>query len=148
MTLGGVWGGNRNSCKTWKLGYFYLRNRWSDLNEIWYLEGIHVSGLLFQIPTRSFDIGGSWRGKSWKTLGVEESRWSLVVRIIKFPWYVIDVIVLDFLQLEDLGGVQWFGEFGASGRVRTMKIGRRVREPARIDLIKSFSQIILKDIVA
>ena len=26
------------------------------------------------------------------------------------------------------GGVQGFGEFGASGRARTMKIGRRVME--------------------
>ena len=30
-------------------------------NEIVYLEEIHVSELLFQIPTRSFDIGGGWR---------------------------------------------------------------------------------------
>ena len=26
------------------------------------------------------------------------------------------------------GGIQWFGEFGASGRAKTMKIGRRVKE--------------------
>ena len=43
--------------------------------------------------------------------------------------YVIDVTGLDLLSLEELGGgVQCFGEFGASGRARTMKIGRRVRE--------------------
>ena len=40
-----------------------------------------------------------------------------------------DVNGLDPLSLGELGGgVQCFGEFGASGRARTMKIGRRVRE--------------------
>ena len=39
---------------------------------------------------------------------------------------MIDRIVLDSLSLGELGeGVQ---RFGASGRVVTMKIGRRVRE--------------------
>ena len=43
--------------------------------------------------------------------------------------YVIDVTGLDPLSLVELGSrVQYFGEFGASGRARTMKIGRRVRE--------------------
>ena len=42
--------------------------------------------------------------------------------------YVIDVTGLDPLSLEELGEIQCFGEFGASGRARTMKIGRRVRE--------------------
>jgi len=43
--------------------------------------------------------------------------------------YVINVTVLDLLSLGELGGdVQCFGEFGAFGRARTMKIGRRVRE--------------------
>ena len=43
--------------------------------------------------------------------------------------YVIDVTVLDSPSLGELGGwAQCFGEFGASGRTRTMKIGRRVRE--------------------
>ena len=43
--------------------------------------------------------------------------------------YVIDATELDPLSLRELGGgVQCFGEFGASGRARTMKIGRRVRE--------------------
>ena len=43
--------------------------------------------------------------------------------------YMIDVTGLDSLSLGELGGeVQCFGEFGASGRARTMKIGRRVRE--------------------
>ena len=47
----------------------------------------------------------------------------------KFRRYVIDVIVLDSLSLRKLrGGVQCFSEFGASGRARTMKIGRRVSE--------------------
>ena len=42
---------------------------------------------------------------------------------------MIDGTVLDSLSLGKLGGgAQLFGEFGASGRARTMKIGRRVRE--------------------
>ena len=50
-------------------------------------------------------------------------------RISKCCRYVIDVTVLDLLLLGELGdGVQCFGEFGASGRARTMKIGRLVRE--------------------
>ena len=50
-------------------------------------------------------------------------------RISKGRRYVIDVTVLDSLSLGELGGgVQCFGEFGASGRARTMKIGRCVRE--------------------
>ena len=36
---------------------------------------------------------------------------------------------MDPLSLGELGGgVQCFGEFGASGRAKTMKIGRHVRE--------------------
>ena len=43
--------------------------------------------------------------------------------------YMIDVTRLDLLSLGELGGgVQCFGEFGASGRARMIKIGRRVRE--------------------
>ena len=43
--------------------------------------------------------------------------------------YVIDVTRLDPLSLVELGGgVQCFDEFGASGRARTMQIGRRVRK--------------------
>ena len=50
-------------------------------------------------------------------------------RIRKCRRYVIDVTVMDLISLEELGsGVQCFGEFGASGRARAMKIGRRVRE--------------------
>ena len=50
-------------------------------------------------------------------------------RISKCRRYVIDVTVLDPLSLRELGGgVQSVGEFGASGRARTMKTGRRVRE--------------------
>ena len=42
---------------------------------------------------------------------------------------MIDVTGLDPLSLVELvGGVQCFGEFGASGRARAMKIGRRVGE--------------------
>ena len=40
---------------------------------------------------------------------------------------------MDPLSLGDLeGGAQCFGEFGASGRAKTMKIGRRVRELHRL----------------
>ena len=50
-------------------------------------------------------------------------------RISKCFRYVIDSTDLDSLFLGELGGgVQCFGEFGASGRARTMKIGRHVRE--------------------
>ena len=43
--------------------------------------------------------------------------------------YVIAVTVLDLLSLGELGeGVQCFSEFGTSGRAKTKKIGRRVRE--------------------
>ena len=42
---------------------------------------------------------------------------------------MIDVTVPDLLSLGELGGgVQGFGEFGASGHARMMKIGRCVRE--------------------
>ena len=51
-----------------------------------------------------------------------------MVRISKCRRYMIDVTGLDPLSLELGGGVQCFGEFGASGRARTTKIGRRVRE--------------------
>ena len=50
-------------------------------------------------------------------------------RISECRKYVSDVTVLDPPSLwEFWGGVQCFGEFGASGSARTMKIGRRVRE--------------------
>ena len=43
--------------------------------------------------------------------------------------YVTDVTGLDPLYLGELdGGVRCFVEFGASGRARTIKIVRRVRE--------------------
>ena len=42
---------------------------------------------------------------------------------------IIGVTGLDPLSLGELGGgSQCFGESGASGRTRTMKISRRVRE--------------------
>ena len=54
-------------------------------------------------------------------------------RISKCLRYVIDVTLLDLPSLGELGGwVQCFGEFGASGRARTMKIGRRVRKLLRL----------------
>ena len=47
--------------------------------------------------------------------------------------YLIDVIVLDPISLGELGGgVQCFGKFSASRRARTVKIGRRVREPHKL----------------
>ena len=50
-------------------------------------------------------------------------------RINKCRRYVIDVTGLDPISLGELGrGVQRFGEFGASGCARTMKIGRHVRD--------------------
>ena len=50
-------------------------------------------------------------------------------RISKYRRYVIDVTGLDPLSLGELGGgVQCFGEFSASGRARTMTIGRCVRD--------------------
>ena len=43
--------------------------------------------------------------------------------------YLIDVTKRDPLSLVELGGgAQFFGDFGNSGRARTMKIDRRVRE--------------------
>ena len=48
--------------------------------------------------------------------------------ISKCRRYVIDVIELDPLSLRELGGIECFGEFGVSGRARTMKIGRRVKD--------------------
>ena len=42
---------------------------------------------------------------------------------------MIDVTGLDPLSLGELGGgIQCIGEFGASGRARTMKIGRCIGE--------------------
>ena len=50
-------------------------------------------------------------------------------RISKCGRYMIDLTQLHLLPLGELGGrVQCFGEFGAFGRARTMKIGRCVRE--------------------
>ena len=50
-------------------------------------------------------------------------------RISKYCRYLIDVMRLDPLSLGELGGGgQCFGEFGAFGRDRTMKNGRRVME--------------------
>ena len=49
-------------------------------------------------------------------------------RIRTSPRYVIDITGTDSLSLGELGDFQCFGEFGASGRARTIKIGRRVRD--------------------
>ena len=63
-------------------------------------------------------LGGSWRGKP-----------EILENAYKCRRYVIDVTGLDSLSLGELGfGAQCFCEFGASGRSRTMKICRRVRE--------------------
>jgi len=73
-------------------------------------------------------LGGVGGGnqKSWKTFRVEESGIYSVDRISKCRRYVIAVTLLNLLSLG--GGVQCFGEFGASGRAKTMKIISRVRE--------------------
>ena len=45
--------------------------------------------------------------------------------------YVIEITGQDPLSLGELGGwrgFHYFGEFGASRRAKTMKIGRRVRD--------------------
>ena len=56
-------------------------------------------------------------------------------RISKCHRYVIHVTGLDTLSLGELGGgVQYFGEFGTSGRTRTMQCGRRVRERQKLIL--------------
>ena len=50
-------------------------------------------------------------------------------RISKCLRYMIAVAVLDSLSLGEFwGGVQCFGEFGAFGRAKTMKIDRHARE--------------------
>ena len=49
-------------------------------------------------------------------------------KISEFRRYAIDVTGLDLLSLEELVGGPAFFEFGASGHVRTMKIGWRVRD--------------------
>ena len=45
---------------------------------------------------------------------------------------MINVTVLDSSLVELGGGVQWFGEFGASGRARTIQIDRCVRDLHRL----------------
>ena len=45
-----------------------------------------------------------------------------VFRISKFRRYLIYVTGLDPLSLRELGRVQCFGEFSASGRSRTIKL--------------------------
>ena len=65
------------------------------------------------------ETGNLGNYKSWKTLRVERSGWNLVGRISTCRRYVIDVTGLDPLSLGELGGgVQCFGEFGASERAR------------------------------
>ena len=50
-------------------------------------------------------------------------------RIRTSPRCVIDITGLDLLSLREFrGDFQCFREFGASGRARTMKIDRRVRD--------------------
>ena len=72
----------------------------------------------FKSLTRSVEIGGSWSGKP-----------EILENTYKCRRFVIDVTGLDPLSLRELrDGIQCFGEFGASGCARTMKIGRCVRE--------------------
>ena len=62
--------------------------------------------------------------------------------ISKYRRYVIDKTGLDPLCLGELEvGVQCFGEFGASGRARTMEICRCVRELHTLTLIFPYSTI-------
>ena len=52
--------------------------------------------------------------------------WKTLIKVVR---YVINVTGLDPYSLGELGGgVQCFGEFGASRRAKTMKIGSCVRE--------------------
>ena len=52
---------------------------------------------------------------------------------------MIDVTGLDPLCLGELGGgVQCYGEFGAFGRARTMKIGRGLKGEEKIRKIEVF----------
>ena len=57
-----------------------------------YLEGNHVSELLFQIPTIYVEIGGSWRGKL-----------EILENAHKCCRFVTDVTGLDPLSLGKLG---------------------------------------------
>ena len=72
-------------------------------------------------------VGGKTRNLGKR---LERRDWDedMVGRISTCRRYVIDVNGLDPLSLGKLGRFQCFGEFGASGRARTMKIGRRVRD--------------------
>ena len=78
-----------------KLKYFNLRTGDRILMKFDNLEGSHFSKLLFQIPTRSVDIGGIWRGKP-----------EILENAYKRSRYVIDVTGLDPLSF---GGVRWCG---------------------------------------
>ena len=49
-------------------------------------------------------------------------------RISKYRRYVIDITRLDPPHFGELGGVQCFGEFGASEHARMVKIGRRIMD--------------------
>ena len=63
------------------------------------------------------------------TLGELEGEARNLGNTYKCHIYVMDVTGLDLISLGELGGgVLCFSEFGASGRARTMKICRRVRE--------------------
>ena len=69
-------------------GIFILRIDDQIVMKFDFLEGIHVSELLFQIPTRSFDIGGSWRGISWKNtwsggIGMKLGGWNKQMSLIR-----------------------------------------------------------------
>ena len=55
-----------------------------------------------------------------------------MARIIEYRRYAIDVTELDPLSLGELGGLQCFSKFGASGCAMMLKIGRRVRDQHKV----------------
>ena len=81
---------------------------------------------------KSCDIGGAGgeKGNLGKRLRVERSGRNFMGRINRSPKYVIDITGSYPLPLGELEGgyFQCFGDFGASGRDRTMQIGRHVRD--------------------
>ena len=77
---------------------------------------------------------------SWKTLRVERSRWNLMGRISTSSRCGIDIIGTDPLFQGSWRDFQCFGEFGASGCARMMKIGWRVRDLHKMTWLQSFTR--------
>ena len=69
---------------------------------------------------------GNW--KSLKTLRVERFGLNFMGGISTSSGCGIGIAGPVPLSLGELGDFQCFGEFGASGRVRTIKIGERFRD--------------------